>query len=75
MSIPTTTEAWQVNLGESSFDGLKFNKDFKLAEVGDNDVLVKFHAASLNYRDLIIPLVRLFPLVPSTHLETGRKVY
>lgn len=40
-----------------SFDALNFNKEFQLPQVGDHDVLVKFHAASLNYRDLIIPLV------------------
>jgi hypothetical protein len=34
---------------------LKFNKETPLAPVSDYEVLVKFHAASLNYRDLIIP--------------------
>jgi NADPH:quinone reductase-like Zn-dependent oxidoreductase len=56
ISIPKTTQAWTVN----SFDGqdfetLKFNKEAPLPEISDYEVLVKFHAASLNYRDLIIP--------------------
>lgn len=51
---PTTTQAWQVE-GQNGFDSLKFYKDMKLPKLGENDVLVKLHAASLNYRDLIIP--------------------
>lgn len=54
MSVKTT-QAWQV-VGSGSFDALKFNEKFELPEVTDHDVLVKFHSASLNYRDLVIPL-------------------
>ncbi|RDL30710.1 alcohol dehydrogenase [Venustampulla echinocandica] len=53
-SIPTTTKSWTV-LGTDGFDSLKFSKDTPLPAVSDYEVLVKFHAASLNYRDLIIP--------------------
>jgi len=45
MSIPKTTQAWQTT-SSGSFDALTFNKQFELPEVGDHDVLVKFHAAS-----------------------------
>ncbi|EFQ88163.1 hypothetical protein PTT_16078 [Pyrenophora teres f. teres 0-1] len=51
---PTTTKAWTVQ-GQDGFDSLKFNEQAKIPEMGDMDVLVKIHAASLNYRDLIIP--------------------
>ncbi|CAG8961643.1 hypothetical protein HYFRA_00006180 [Hymenoscyphus fraxineus] len=53
MSIPKTTKAWVVGAGDS-FDALKF-KEEPIRELGDTEVLVKFHFASLNYRDLIIP--------------------
>lgn len=51
---PSTTRAWTVQ-GQNGFDSLKFNEQAQVPEVGDRDVLVKIHAASLNYRDLIIP--------------------
>ncbi|KAK8219257.1 hypothetical protein M8818_000991 [Zalaria obscura] len=50
---PQTQKQWTVQ-GTGSFDALKLNESAKVAEVGDNDVLVKFKGASLNYRDLII---------------------
>ncbi len=55
MSI-TATKAWVVE-GTTGIDNLKFNERYPLPQLGDYDVLVKFHAASLNYRDLIIPQV------------------
>ncbi|KAH6676614.1 hypothetical protein B0J14DRAFT_560903 [Halenospora varia] len=54
ISIPTTSKTWTVE-GQDGFDSLKFNKEAPIPELSDNEVLVKFHAASLNYRDLIIP--------------------
>lgn len=54
MSVKTT-QAWQI-VGSGSFDNLKFNEKFEVPEVTDHDVLVKFHSASLNFRDLVIPL-------------------
>lgn len=57
MAIPQTTQSWSIG-PENSFDALKFDKAAKLREVGANDVLVKLYAASLNFRDLVIPLVR-----------------
>lgn len=41
--------------GTAGFDSLKFNESAPVPKLGDKDVLVKIHAASLNYRDLIIP--------------------
>ena len=54
MSIPKTGKAWTIQ-GSDGFDSLKFNKEAAVPEVSDYEVLVKLHAASLNYRDLIIP--------------------
>ncbi|KAE9969224.1 hypothetical protein BLS_005443 [Venturia inaequalis] len=51
---PKTQKQWTV-AGKSGFDDLKFTTDAPVPEIGDKDVLVKFQAASLNYRDLIIP--------------------
>lgn len=45
-------------------------------ELGDHDVLVKFHYASLNYRDLIIPMGKYpfatkVPVVPGEFFESS----
>ena len=53
---PSTMKQWVVQSKDKGFDGLVF-KDAPVPKVGDNEVLVKLHAASLNYRDLIIPQV------------------
>lgn len=55
---PTKMQQWSVLNKDNGFDGLTFG-EVPVPKVGDNDVLVKFHAASLNYRDLIIPKVSL----------------
>lgn len=56
---PAKMQQWTVLDKENGFDGLTFGES-PVPKVGDNDVLVKLHAASLNYRDLIIPQVSLF---------------
>ncbi|MCJ1399878.1 hypothetical protein MMC11_003081 [Xylographa trunciseda] len=50
---PSTTSQWTVE-GTSGFDSLKFTKDAPIPSLGEHDVLVHFHYASLNYRDLLI---------------------
>lgn len=52
-NIPKTTKQWTV-VGTDGFDSLKFS-EVPVPALGDNQVLVKFRAASLNFRDLIIP--------------------
>jgi len=51
---PSTARQWNV-VGKDGFDSLKFNEKAEVPQLGDKDVLVKIHGASLNYRDLIIP--------------------
>ncbi|KAL8830776.1 MAG: hypothetical protein Q9170_005581 [Blastenia crenularia] len=51
---PSTTKQWTV-VGKTGFDSLKFDEKAQIPQLGDHDVLVHFHYASLNYRDLIIP--------------------
>jgi hypothetical protein len=59
---PSTQKQWSVQNKENDFDGLKYD-DAPVPKVGENDVLVKLHAASLNYRDFIIPKGKYpFPL-------------
>jgi NADPH:quinone reductase-like Zn-dependent oxidoreductase len=55
---PSTMKQWVVEDKEHGYDGLVY-KDAAVPKVGENEVLVKLHAASLNYRDLIIPKVWL----------------
>lgn len=54
----TTMKQWIVSGKDKGFDELSFG-EAPIPKVGENEVLVKFQAASLNYRDLIIPKVRI----------------
>lgn len=49
----TKTRQWTIQ-GQTGFDDLKFSPSAPVPKLGDHDVLVKIHFASLNYRDLII---------------------
>lgn len=53
IDIPKTTKTWTIE-GTTGFNDLKF-KEVSIPELSDNEVLVKFHFASLNYRDLMMP--------------------
>ncbi|KAL5341337.1 hypothetical protein BJX70DRAFT_66125 [Aspergillus crustosus] len=80
---PSTQKQWSVQNKDSDFDGLQYG-DAPVPQVGENEVLVKLHAASLNYRDLIIPKGKYpfptnLPVVPGSDgageiLSTGSKV-
>jgi NADPH:quinone reductase-like Zn-dependent oxidoreductase len=48
---------WSVSGTDKDFDGLSFI-NAQVDNIGEQEVLVKLYAASLNYRDLIIPMVR-----------------
>ncbi|KAJ5227664.1 zinc-type alcohol dehydrogenase-like protein [Penicillium chrysogenum] len=74
---------WLVTSKDKGFDGLSFS-EAPMPKVGENEVLVKFHAASLNFRDLVIPKGKYpfptrFPVVPASDgagevAEVGSKV-
>lgn len=64
MSAPTSVKQWVVADNKHEFNGLKL-QDAPIPKVGDNDVLIKIHAASLNYRDLAIARVTLLPPTPT----------
>lgn len=55
--MAATIKQWIVENKDKGFDGLVY-KETSIPQVGENEVLVKLEAASLNYRDLIIPKVR-----------------
>ncbi|KAI1052553.1 hypothetical protein LB507_009745 [Fusarium sp. FIESC RH6] len=55
MSALRITKSWTVE-GTGSLDCLKFDEKRVLPELSDNEVLVKFHAASLNFRDIMIAM-------------------
>lgn len=85
----STMKQWVVtsqttgNLEENGFENLEF-KVAPVPKCGENEVLVKLHAASLNYRDLIIPKGMYpfpldLPVVPGSDgagevVEVGSKV-
>ncbi|KAJ5757932.1 uncharacterized protein N7511_006626 [Penicillium nucicola] len=80
---PTTMKQWVVQDKEHDFDGLVY-QDAEVPKVGENEVLVKLQAASLNYRDLVIPkgtypFALRFPVVPGSDgagevVDVGSKV-
>ncbi|KOC18722.1 putative quinone oxidoreductase [Aspergillus flavus AF70] len=51
--MATSTQQQWVLEGSNGFDSLVL-QEAPVPKVGDKDVLVRFHAASLNYRDLLI---------------------
>lgn len=53
---PSTMKQWTITSSEKGFDGVEYG-DVPVPKVGANDVLIKINGASLNYRDLIIPMV------------------
>ena len=53
---PKTQQQWTIE-GRDGFDSLKLTTNAPMPELSDHDVLVQFHAVSLNYRDLAIPKV------------------
>jgi hypothetical protein len=53
---PATMKQWVVKDKEHDLDGLVY-EEARVPKVGENEVLVKIKATSLNYRDLIIPKV------------------
>ncbi|GES62468.1 zinc-containing alcohol dehydrogenase [Aspergillus terreus] len=80
---PAQMKQWTVLNKDNDFNGLSYG-DAPIPKVGDNDVLVKLHAASLNYRDLVIPKGKYpfaldLPVVPGSDgagevVEVGPKV-
>jgi NADPH:quinone reductase-like Zn-dependent oxidoreductase len=66
MSAPKTTQQWTIEQGSSSFDSLAFNHSATIPALHEREVLVKFHYASLNYRDMLIAQgMYPFPTTPS----------
>jgi NADPH:quinone reductase-like Zn-dependent oxidoreductase len=56
MVIDSTQKKWVIVNQERGIDGLQLNEG-PIPKVDDYGVLVKIHAAALNYRDLMIPRV------------------
>lgn len=60
MSLPAVTSRWVIkptkstSTGTSGFDGLEYQDSVPIPPLGNHDCLVRFEAASLNYRDVAI---------------------
>ena len=59
MMAPQTTKQWTLD-EYNGFDSLTLHNAVPIPQLRSNEVLVKIHAASLNYRDLIIAKVSDF---------------
>ena len=55
--IPKTTDQWVITGKDGFTKSLELKKDVPIPELGEFDVLVQISSVSLNYRDLIIPMV------------------
>jgi NADPH:quinone reductase-like Zn-dependent oxidoreductase len=51
--VGVITKQWTVDR-KSGHDGLSFHERVKVPELGDHNILVKIHGASLNYRGVVI---------------------
>ncbi|KAL2816669.1 hypothetical protein BJX63DRAFT_430053 [Aspergillus granulosus] len=81
--MSTNTPVWLLT-SQNGPSSLKFFEEYELPPLGDNDVLVEIHAASLNYRELAIARGKFnlplpAPIIPSsdgagTVLATGSSV-
>jgi NADPH:quinone reductase-like Zn-dependent oxidoreductase len=56
-----TANAWVLD-DQKGIDSLRLVESGPIPDLGDSDVLVKLHAASLNYRDLVIAKVSYLDL-------------
>ena len=80
-SLPKTTKQWQVTGKAGIEQSLQFSENVSIMNpqveeegelrLGDHDVLVKFHYASLNYRDLIIPMGK-YPFATKVPVVPGK---
>lgn len=66
----SSQKQWTVLNQDNDFNGLVLG-DGPVPKCGENDVLVKLNAASLNYRDLIIPKVCSSPYLLHTVVYHG----
>jgi len=56
MALPKTTSRWTLK-GQSGLDSLVYEYEAAIPTLGPEDILVEIHAASLNYRELVITKV------------------
>ncbi|KAI1820108.1 hypothetical protein F4861DRAFT_90052 [Xylaria intraflava] len=83
MAIPSHQKQWFITAPGKDFETLELI-DAEVPKVGEKDILVKLHAASLNFRDLLIaggnyPFYLRIPLVPGSDgagevVQVGSKV-
>lgn len=61
---PKSSPAW-VLPEQKGIDSLQLVLENPIPNVGEYDVLVKIHAVSLNYRDIVVAKVRAVPIITS----------
>ncbi|KAJ5186597.1 Polyketide synthase enoylreductase [Penicillium cf. viridicatum] len=74
---------WSIDRPDSELKGMNYT-EASIPQFGENEVLVKFQAAALNYRDVAIakgtfPFAHKYPIVPASDgagvvVETGARV-
>ena len=61
MAIKETFARWTLE-SQNGLEGLRYTEGQTLPDLGAEDVVVKIHAASLNYRDVAIAKVYILVL-------------
>lgn len=58
----STTGRWVLDPNQAGLSSLRYEPtaEDKVENLGPEDVLVEMHAASLNYRDIVIAKVRIY---------------
>jgi NADPH:quinone reductase-like Zn-dependent oxidoreductase len=72
-SIPTTVQAWRFPADQKTWNGHKSLqlREVKISPPKKGEVLVKLHAASLNYRQVFIFRFHLTPSILTVSLPIG----
>ena len=65
MSIPTTQKQWQLPSPGVGLAGIKLVADAPVPSPADDELLVRVHATSVNYRDLFLAQCDLLPCTPN----------
>ncbi|CUA73244.1 hypothetical protein RSOLAG22IIIB_10658 [Rhizoctonia solani] len=73
-AIPTTAQAWRFPVDQKTWNGHKSLelREVKVSPPKQGEVLVRLHAAALNYRVWIFLLVRVFILARTPTAQMDR---
>lgn len=69
---PKTSPTWILPC-QNGIESLQLLEETPVPEIGDDQVLVKVHAASLNYRDIVI--AKVCDIIIQTTCQTPKSLF